>query len=131
MSAMYSFIRAYLTETNRKKLLFYCLFYVACTLAFYTKGFIGIVIPGLSILIFLIIERNFREIIRMRLWLGVLIFLATDVALVYCPLAAWRDRALKSLFPPQSSSKVLSQRFCGDHIGGCLRTSSSFLLLHH
>jgi 4-amino-4-deoxy-L-arabinose transferase-like glycosyltransferase len=75
MGALYSFIKAYLTETNRKKLLFYSLFYVACTLAFYTKGFIGIVIPGLSVLTFLVIERNFREIIKMRLWLGVLIFL--------------------------------------------------------
>ena len=76
MSAMYLFIRAYLTETNRKKLLLYCLFYVACTLAFYTKGFIGIVIPGISILAFLIIERNFKEIVKMRLWLGFLIFFA-------------------------------------------------------
>ena len=73
---LYFFIKAYLTETNRKKILFYCLFYIACTLAFYTKGFIGIVIPGLSVLTFLVIERNFREIIKMRLWLGVLIFLA-------------------------------------------------------
>ena len=76
MSAMYFFIKAYLTETNRKKLLFYSLFYVACTLAFYTKGFIGIVIPGLSILTFLVIERNLKEIIKMRLWLGFLIFFA-------------------------------------------------------
>jgi 4-amino-4-deoxy-L-arabinose transferase-like glycosyltransferase len=76
MSALYFFITAYFTETDRKKLLLYCLFYVACTLAFYTKGFIGIVIPGLSILAFLIIEKNFKEIIKMRLWLGFLIFFA-------------------------------------------------------
>jgi 4-amino-4-deoxy-L-arabinose transferase-like glycosyltransferase len=75
MGALYSFITAYLTEINRRKFLFYSLFYVACTFAFYTKGFIGIVIPGLSVLTFLVIERNFREIIKMRLWLGVLIFL--------------------------------------------------------
>ena len=75
MGALYSFITGYITETNRKKLLWYSLFYVACTLAFYTKGFIGIAIPGVSILSFLIIERNFREIIKMRLWLGILIFL--------------------------------------------------------
>ncbi len=76
MSAMYSFIMGYLSETDRKKLLYYILLYVACTLAFYTKGFIGIVIPGLGILVFLIIERNFKEMIRMKLWLGILIFLA-------------------------------------------------------
>jgi 4-amino-4-deoxy-L-arabinose transferase-like glycosyltransferase len=76
MSALYCFIKAYLAGTDRKKLLFYCLFYVACTLAFYTKGFIGVVIPGLSILVFLIIEKNLKEIVKMRLWLGLLIFLA-------------------------------------------------------
>jgi 4-amino-4-deoxy-L-arabinose transferase-like glycosyltransferase len=75
MSAMALFIAGYLSENNRKKFLCYVLFYVACTFAFYVKGFIGIVIPGLSILAFLVIERNFREIITMRLWLGLLIFL--------------------------------------------------------
>lgn len=75
-SALFLFITAYLSETDRKKLLRYGLFYVACTLAFYTKGFIGIVIPVLGILAFLVIEKNLKEIVRMRLWLGLLIFLA-------------------------------------------------------
>jgi 4-amino-4-deoxy-L-arabinose transferase-like glycosyltransferase len=74
MSGMGFFIAGYLSENSRKKLLYYVLLYIACTLAFYVKGFIGIVIPGLSILVFLLIERNFREILRMQLWLGVLIF---------------------------------------------------------
>jgi len=76
MSALYLFMTAYLSETNGKKLLRYGLFYVACTLAFYTKGFIGIVIPALSILSFLVVEKNLKEIIRMKLWFGLLIFLA-------------------------------------------------------
>jgi 4-amino-4-deoxy-L-arabinose transferase-like glycosyltransferase len=76
MGALYSFIMGYLSETSRKKLICYILFYISCTFAFYAKGFIGIVIPGLSILSFLVFERNFREIVKMRLWLGVLIFLA-------------------------------------------------------
>ncbi len=76
MGALYSFIKGYFSETSKRKLLFYSLFYVACTLAFYAKGFIGIVMPGLSVLAFLIIEKNFKEIIKMQLWLGVLIFLA-------------------------------------------------------
>jgi 4-amino-4-deoxy-L-arabinose transferase-like glycosyltransferase len=49
--------------------------YVACSLAFFTKGFIGIVIPGLGILTFLVADRNIKEILNMRLWLGALIFL--------------------------------------------------------
>jgi 4-amino-4-deoxy-L-arabinose transferase-like glycosyltransferase len=76
MSAMAFFITAYLSESSLKKLLYYTLLYVSCTLGFYTKGFVGIVIPGLGILAFLVTEKNLREILRMRLWLGVLIFFA-------------------------------------------------------
>jgi 4-amino-4-deoxy-L-arabinose transferase-like glycosyltransferase len=75
MSAMSLFIAGYLSENNKRKFLYYILFYVACTFAFYVKGFIGVVIPGLSILAFLVIEKNFREVLAMRLWLGILIFL--------------------------------------------------------
>jgi len=44
-------------------------------LAFYSKGFIGLVIPGLGIVAFLIFEKNLKAILQMRLWLGVIIFL--------------------------------------------------------
>jgi 4-amino-4-deoxy-L-arabinose transferase-like glycosyltransferase len=73
--AMGLFIVGYLSESNRKKLLCYILLYVSCILAFFTKGFIGIVIPGLSIIVFLIAEKNLKEILKMRLWLGILIFI--------------------------------------------------------
>lgn len=76
VSSMGLFIIGYLSDSNRKKLLCYILMYVSCGLAFFTKGFIGIVIPGLGILSFLIIDRNLKEILKMRLWLGVLVFLA-------------------------------------------------------
>ena len=73
--AMSLFIVGYLSDSNRKKLLCYILLYISCTFAFYTKGFIGIVIPGLGILSFLVADKNIKEIIKMRLWLGILIFL--------------------------------------------------------
>ena len=75
VSSMGLFIVGYLSDNNRKKLLFYILMYVSCSLAFFTKGFIGIVIPGLGILVFLVADRNIKEINKMRLWLGALIFL--------------------------------------------------------
>lgn len=76
LCCMAFFITGYLSESNRKKLLCYILMYVACSLAFLTKGFIGVVIPGLGILAFLVADRNLKEILKMRLWLGALIFLA-------------------------------------------------------
>ena len=69
------FIVGYLSNNNKKKLLYYVLVYVSCSLAFYAKGFIGIVIPGLGILSFLVADRNIKEVLKMRLWLGILIFL--------------------------------------------------------
>jgi len=69
------FAAGYLTESNRRKLFYYVLLYVSACLAFYTKGFIGIVIPVLGILSFLVADKNLKEIFKMRLWLGVIIFL--------------------------------------------------------
>jgi 4-amino-4-deoxy-L-arabinose transferase-like glycosyltransferase len=123
MSALYSFIKGYLSETNRKKLLWYSLFYVACTLAFYTKGFIGIVIPGLSVLAFLIIERNFKEIIKMRLWLGFLIFFAMTLPWF---IALWHQAGTEYLnvffvhnhlqrFLPASLAGKISDAASGHH----------------
>ncbi|MCX5805511.1 MAG: glycosyltransferase family 39 protein [Proteobacteria bacterium] len=94
MSAMGLFITGYLSESNRKKLLCYILLYVSCTFAFYTKGFIGIVIPGLTILVFLAVEKNFRELLKMRLWLGVLIFIIMTLPWF---VALWQQAGMEHL----------------------------------
>jgi 4-amino-4-deoxy-L-arabinose transferase-like glycosyltransferase len=73
--ALTFFMAAYLSRRSGRRLLFYTLCYVSCALAFYAKGFIGVVIPGLAVLAFLIFQRDIREIVRMRLWLGVGVFL--------------------------------------------------------
>ncbi|OPY76198.1 MAG: Undecaprenyl phosphate-alpha-4-amino-4-deoxy-L-arabinose arabinosyl transferase [Syntrophorhabdus sp. PtaU1.Bin058] len=88
VSTLALFITGYLSDSSRKKFLCYTLAYVASTLAFYAKGFIGIVIPGLSILAFLCFERNLKEILRMRLWLGILIFLGMTLPWF---MALWRQ----------------------------------------
>ncbi len=77
--AMYFFLRGYLANDDRKKLLHYSMFYLFCTFAFYVKGFIGIILPGLAVFVFLAFEKNLRELIRMRFWLGFLIFIAATL----------------------------------------------------
>jgi 4-amino-4-deoxy-L-arabinose transferase-like glycosyltransferase len=74
ITTMAFFMAAYRSERQKKKLLFYVLCYISCTLAFYSKGFIGIAIPGLGVLAFIIFDRNLKELLLMQLWLGVLIF---------------------------------------------------------
>jgi 4-amino-4-deoxy-L-arabinose transferase-like glycosyltransferase len=88
------FIVGYLTGSNRKKLICYILLYVSCVLAFFTKGFIGIVIPGLGILAFLVADRNIKEIFKMRLWLGFLIFLLMTLPWF---IAIWRQGGAEHL----------------------------------
>jgi 4-amino-4-deoxy-L-arabinose transferase-like glycosyltransferase len=76
ITAMAFFITGYSSVSRKRRLLFYVLFYISCTLAFYAKGFIGVVIPGLGVVTFLLFDRNIKELLRMHLWLGVLMFIA-------------------------------------------------------
>ncbi len=76
ITAMALFMAGYYSLSRKRKLIFYVLFYLSCTFAFYSKGFVGVVIPGLGIIVFLVFERNLKELLRMHLWLGILIFMA-------------------------------------------------------
>ena len=121
--AMGLFIAGYLSESNRKKLLCYILLYISCSLAFFTKGFIGIVIPGLSILVFLIAEKNLKEILKMRLWLGILIFV---IMVLPWFIALWHQGGTDYLnvfllhnhlqrFLPASMARSISESVSGHH----------------
>jgi 4-amino-4-deoxy-L-arabinose transferase-like glycosyltransferase len=123
ISAMGLFIAGYLSESNRKKFLCYVLLYLSCILAFFTKGFIGIVIPGLSILVFLISERNLKEILKMRLWLGILIFITTVLPWF---ITLWHEGGTEYLnvfllhnhlqrFLPASMAEIISGSSSGHH----------------
>jgi 4-amino-4-deoxy-L-arabinose transferase-like glycosyltransferase len=92
--AMAFFMAGYSSGENRKKVLHYSLFYLSCTLAFYSKGFIGLVIPGLGIVTFLVFERNLKEVLRMRVWLGFLIFGALVLPWF---LALWHQGGIEHL----------------------------------
>lgn len=78
--ASLSFIKGYLSEEG-KKARYYALFFFFATLAFFTKGFIGLGLPLLAVVTFLALERNLKEIWKMRPINGALIFLI--------PLGLW------------------------------------------
>jgi 4-amino-4-deoxy-L-arabinose transferase-like glycosyltransferase len=51
----------------------YLLMHVCCAFATLTKGPVGLVLPGLVILVFLAVQRDLREVLRLRLAEGALI----------------------------------------------------------
>lgn len=53
---------------------YYLLVYFFSALATLTKGPIGFLLPGLIIFFFLLLEKNFREILRMHVFSGLIIF---------------------------------------------------------
>jgi len=123
ISGMGLFIAGYLSGSNRKKFFCYLLFYLSCILTFFTKGFIGIVTPGLSILVFLMVERNLKEIRSMRLWFGILIFIITVLPWF---IALWHHGGTEYLnvfllhnhlqrFLPASMAKSISGSASGHH----------------
>lgn len=97
------FMIAYLSDNRRKRFIFYGLCYICCTLGFYTKGFIGVVIPGIAILAFLIFDGNARHMLKMHLWLGFLIFLTMTIPWF---LSLWH----------QGSSEYLRVFFVHNHL---------------
>jgi 4-amino-4-deoxy-L-arabinose transferase-like glycosyltransferase len=75
-AAMGCFAAGYFSVGKRaRRWLFYGLFYLFCVLAFFVKGFIGLAVPGVAILTFLVLERNTKELFRMHLWFGVVLFI--------------------------------------------------------
>ena len=82
------FITGYLSERPGRRLLFYTLSYLFSGLAFLSKGLVGLALPGLGILAFLIFDKNLKAIWRMQLWVGVL--LVIGMALLWL-LALWHQ----------------------------------------
>lgn len=58
---------------------YYYLCYVFAGLATLTKGPIGILLPGLACFLFLIYQKNVKEILRAKLFTGLLLFLAVTL----------------------------------------------------
>jgi 4-amino-4-deoxy-L-arabinose transferase-like glycosyltransferase len=65
-----------LQEGERRKGLYYHLFYLFAALAVLAKGLIGFVLPGAIIFCYLLITRRWRQLREMRLVTGIPLFLA-------------------------------------------------------
>lgn len=94
VAALACFMAAYVSEKGLRRFLLYGLCYVSCTLAFFTKGFIGVAIPALAVLSFLVFDRNIKEIWKMHLWLGIALFLAMTMPWFF---ALWHQGGIEYL----------------------------------
>lgn len=73
VAALYSFYLARIGDRRRK--VYNLLFYVSVSLAFLTKGVIGIVIPGMAVVLTMITRRQLAKLLsHMNLAMGALIF---------------------------------------------------------
>jgi 4-amino-4-deoxy-L-arabinose transferase-like glycosyltransferase len=109
------FITGYLSERPGRRLLFYTLSYLFCGLAFLSKGLIGLALPGLGILAFLIFDKNLKAIRHMQLWMGAL--LVIGLALLWL-LALWHQGGMeymKIYFIENHLQRFLSGGFSGHH----------------
>ena len=86
--AMALFFRGSTAESPKEKRLFYAAFGVASGLAFLTKGFLGLVLPVLAIVPYMLGQRNARELFRFP-WVPLL--LAVAVALPWGLAIHFRD----------------------------------------
>jgi len=76
MTAALSFFLLAVQEGEKRKSLYYHLFYVFSALTVLAKGLIGIVLPGGIIFSYLLLTRNWRLLREMRIWTGIPLFLA-------------------------------------------------------
>lgn len=81
---------------EKRKLLYYGLFYLFAGLAVLAKGLIGIVLPGMIILAFLLFTRRWELLREMRLPLGIPLFLL--VAAPWFVLVSLRNPDFLSFF---------------------------------
>ncbi len=68
-AAMFCLMTAYFEKKSK----YYLLSYVFMGLGFLTKGLIGFVLPGMIFFVFILLRRDFKEILRMQLLPGILI----------------------------------------------------------
>tara|TARA_B100000315_G_scaffold208378_1_gene203639 strand:+ start:324 stop:2003 length:1680 start_codon:yes stop_codon:yes gene_type:complete len=76
--SLFSFWIAFSGKTNEKR--WYLVFYIAMAGAMLTKGPVGVIVPLLVVLVFVLVTHNFRKVIcEVRPFVGVLLFLCLTV----------------------------------------------------
>ena len=86
--AIISFYFAYMAENSRKKMIYLALFGIGCGLAFLTKGFIAFAVPFVTIVPFVLWDRQSKGLWKLS-WIPILTFAL--VALPWCIMIYLRE----------------------------------------
>ena len=86
--AIISFYFAYMAENSRKKMIYLALFGIGCGLAFLTKGFIAFAVPFVTIVPFVLWDRQSKGLLKLS-WIPILTFAL--VALPWCIMIYLRE----------------------------------------
>jgi 4-amino-4-deoxy-L-arabinose transferase-like glycosyltransferase len=70
--SLYGFIAGY--QASRKRFFFFALFYLAMAGAFLSKGIVGLAIPAATVLVFLMVRKDFKAIVKLLLNPAILFF---------------------------------------------------------
>ncbi len=109
VSGLYCFYIA--AHSQKRKLFYYFLFYVCVALSFLAKGVLGVILPGISIALYLWLTKKMSAVLReMRLELGVLIF--SLIALPWFVIISLKEpEFLKLFFLHENFSRFASVAF--------------------
>ncbi len=113
--ALFFFIKAYLDNDRGKKTIFYILFYIFCILAFFVKGLVGISVSLVTVLAFLIMDKNIKELKKMHLLVGFFLFFLTLLVWGLCLYSYGGVEYLKIFFIDNNLLRFFSGGSSGHH----------------
>src|SRR5262245_58070085 len=121
--AFYYFLKVYLGELDTR---WVYVFYACMSAAVLTKGLIGVIFSCGALSIFVLMSRGWRQLLKMRLISGSLLFLA--IAVPWHALAIWRnERFFWFYFINEHVLRYLGRRYPADYDTVPI---ASFWLLH-
>jgi 4-amino-4-deoxy-L-arabinose transferase-like glycosyltransferase len=121
--AFYYFLKVYLGELDSRWIY---VFYACMAAAVLTKGLIGVIFPCGALSVFVLMTKGWRQLLKMRLISGSLLFLA--IAVPWHALAIWRnERFFWFYFINEHVLRYLGKRYPVDYDTVPI---ASFWLLH-
>lgn len=107
LASIYFFVRGYQEEAHRVRNIY--LFHLAMALGFLTKGPVAILLPMLTVVIFLLVLRDWRMMKQLRVIHGLLIILAVNLPWFLIMYALHSDEFLNHLLKVEIENRIFRE----------------------